>query len=44
MSGGYDTIYINDIKARLKTILGPSYPAYVERYSWLMPSGVLGRR
>ena len=44
MSGGYDTIYIADIKARLKTILGPSYPAYVERYSWLMPSGVLGRR
>ena len=44
MSGGYDTRYIADIQARLKTILGPSYPAYVERYSWLMPSGLFGRR
>jgi hypothetical protein len=44
MSGGFDTRYIADTQARLKTILGPSYPAYVERYSWLMPSGLFGRR
>jgi hypothetical protein len=43
-SGGYDTRFIADTQARLKAILGPSYPAYVERYRWLMPHGMFGRR
>jgi len=38
MSGGFDTRYIADTQARLKTILGPAYSAYVQRYSWLMPT------
>lgn len=44
MSGGFDTRYIADTQARLKTILGPAYSAYVQRYSWLMPHGLFGRR
>ena len=43
-SGGYDTGFIADTQARLKAILGPSYPTYVQRFSWLMPVGMFGRR